>query len=390
MLYSIQSTALTIDWSGFARVDGYYHKDDQSQHYGNTHLVLKPELQAMDGLSVVTRFDLNSFSKHSDITKDFLLSNLLSEQKGYSFINSKDSGSNSLSSLFFNISQLYIDYKMDFFQLRVGKAPYHFGLGTTYSAETDPLDYWVSSFYQVAVYFEQAQFYLQPAILHLGHLKNSKEFAAILQAGMESDKWKVEFLYHHWLNSSDIENSTSSLKDHTKDSFFEIFGTYKEGFLNNKMSVVYSLKDSDAIAVAYEGELKLPVQLSPVLRLKTGYVPSSISFHPNYHTALVLWHHVVPGVSGGDSYNAIPAGQLNDVVYFTPNASFNFVDKFLTATPSATAFYKLSDKSLHYELDLKATYQIEERFFIQAEGSLLNSGKSKWDYALSARAAVTF
>lgn len=391
-LFPIPSWSLTIDWEGFSRVEAYYSKDENKNYYGNLHFVLKPEIQVIDGLSVFFRADLYSFEKDRDVLNLLLSQQSIQQQTGYVFLNNNKDLQAQASSLFLNLSQVYIQYKTDILKLKIGRAPYHFGLGLTYSAKTNPFNHWVSVLNQATLYFEYFQFYFQPSVFYT----SSSQFAAVLQGGIASDNWKVEALYHHGLSvdgkitpvdetTNTVVNSTDVTKS-SRSTFLEVFGTHKKSIIENKLSVIYSFKDSADVALAYEGILELPINLSPQLELKAGYVPADLSFHPNYDVALLLWNRLV---TTADKTSNIAQGKISDVAYFSPRISFKAQNDTLKITPIISVDYRLSNKTFHYELDIQAIYKLERKFSVLLQGGLLKSA-DKINYGLLAQAAVTF
>ncbi len=388
--------SLTLDWKGFSRTEVYYENsrpiirdktlsktevhygvNPEKFYYGNFHLVLKPEIRVIDGLSVFSRLDLHPFSPS-------VYSSSNRRQTGVVFLNSIESSKSTEESnlLFLNLSQIYVTYKTEFFKLKLGKAPYHFGLGVTYSAETSPFDHWISTFNQMALYFEYSHFYLQPSVF-----LDDGETISINQIGMQGDKWNVEALVQYNLTE--------------EESFIEAFGTYKEGSVDTKLSVSYFFadnedKDNEELAVVFEGGIDLPIRLSPRFELKGGYASEWFRIHPNYNVALLLGNRVInlretkKTQLSDDDELAIAEGRIHDVAYLSPRISFHFLQDTLKITPIVSLDYKLSDEKLRYELDLQAHYKLEENFSVLIQGGVLRVLEKNYIYGFLAQAAVTF
>lgn len=384
--YPLSSVALTFDWSGFARTEVHYSQSkDQKLYFSNIHFILKPKLQVLDGLDVFTRIDLHPYIKDENKLNPF--SNLVDSpelypQIGFTILHSDNSQKSALDSLFLNITQLYIQYKTDFFSLRLGRAPYHFGLGVTYSAETNPLDYWSSTFNQISLYLEHSIFYAQPSLLH-----SSQNLAATLQAGLKKDKWTVEALYHYPLNSLlKKEDSATTQETPTppidnlsqRDSFVEVFATYNESSFNSKASITYYLKETADIAFAYAGSVKLPIYFSPSLNLNLAYASKNLSFNPNYERFRISNHNQSSSLEG-----------IKDLLYISPSLTFAVLENTLKATPIFSVYRQLTEKNMYYELDLQVVYQPKEKLSFFFQGGILKR-LDKLHYALSAQAVVAF
>ncbi len=373
-LFVVQPTwSLTLDWKGFSRTEVYYEASSETSYYGNFHLILKPEIQVVDGLSVFSRLDLYSFDE------SFKQSYLLGErQTGVIFSKGIKSSEEKLKPLFLNLSQIYITYETEFFKLKLGRAPYHFGLGITYSAETSPFDHWISTFNQLAFYFEYSSFYVQPSIF----LTSDKDALSVNQIGLQGDNWNIETLIRYSLKSSKF--------------FIETFGAYKDNFVDTKLSLSYFSEDEDQLklAVIFEGGVDLPIGLSPRFEVKSGYVSKEFFVHPNYDVALLLGNrltHPVVATQSESTLNEliIAEGRISDKAYVSPRLSFSFLQDTLKITPIVSVDYILSLKKLHYEFDLQAHYNLEENFSILIQGGVLPSAEKIY-YGLLAQAAVTF
>ena len=357
------SWSLTLDWQGFSRTELYYEASPEASYYGGIHLVLKPEIQVVDSLSIFSRLDLYPLESSYDLEN---------RQTGFIFLNSfKDSGEfDKLSPLFFNLSQIYLIYRSDYFQMKLGRAPYHFGLGVTYSAETSPFDHWISTFNQLAFYFEYSLFYFEPSLWLKG-----KDLLSVNQIGLRLENWDIGALIRY---------------DVLKSQFFlETLGRYKADSLEAHLSFSY-LSESN-LALIFEGGMDLPIGLVPRLELKTGYISKDFFVHPNYDVALLLGNrsmNLLPLETASNPLR-IDEGRMNDSAYLSPRVTFNFLKNSLKLTPVVTLDYKLSEKILNYELDLNMHYQLEDNFSVSIQAGMLLAAKKSY-YGLLTQAAVTF
>ena len=382
--------AVTFDWQGFSRVEFYHSQTPKDKfNYGNFHTVLKPRIQVVDGLSVYGRLDLFPLKHMLTETEAFtkLEGSFAERQTGLVFVqNSKMlSLKKEDTLLMLSLSQFYFTYETDFFKFQLGKAPYHFGLGVTHSAETDAFDHWITHLDQVSAYFEYFQFYVQPLVYRWG----SKLYASV-QGGMTQENWGVEAFYRY-----DVD---------TSETFAEVFGRYNHPLFDGRLSVSYFFEEALKLGVAFEGAAFLPHPF-PQLEIKAGYASEGFYFHPNYDVALLLWNrqtHVSSAhpkdkqdelksllVSFLDMGEEIVAGRVNGVAYFSPRVSFSFVDDSVQVQPVVSVGYDLTDNDLYYEADLNLKYSLENNFSVSLQGGALY-GDGEIFYGVLSQATVTF
>ena len=247
--------AVSLDWSGWTRLEAYYQHEDN--YYGNFHFVLKPDLFITDNLSFKARLDLLPFLEDKKWTENLQLLESSYRQTGYVFLY-KEKGKKKQSDFplaFILPSQFYLDYQEEFFKVRLGRAPYHFGLGNTYSATNDPFSHWISLYNQVSLHIEHSLFYLQPSLLHEPSLDSLKgHFFIALQAGISKEDWGLAGLYRY-----DFENS-----------FIELFGKYKKSSWDLKAASSYLFKSGKNFSLLLEAKTKWHLQIPISFELKAG------------------------------------------------------------------------------------------------------------------------
>lgn len=359
-----------MDWSGFIRGEFQYQEWDSM--YGEYNLVLQPEVQVLDRLSV--RSSLELFLPFHD--ESLPRTPFLNRRAGVIFFKRPYLNNDSEDfSVLFHMSQLYINYESEFFSLRMGKAPYHFGLGLVYNEGRDPFDYWFSAFNQVSLRFEHEGLYVQPAVIH-----DQDESVALLQAGLSGSKWSLEGLYAY----------TQSHQD-----FAEFYGEYFKKNWDIKTSVSYIFEDQLSMGVATELGLNLKTAIPSRVLVKTG-VAQRFSFHPNYEVAFLLWNQFISTEEdevASEEVNLqevnLQSGRISNLFYFNPSWNFNLLEGRLNLIPSFTFGSFLFHEEKNYELDINAKYFISKNFSISFLGGIIHRDK-KVDYGLLGQAAVTF
>ena len=371
------SWSLSFDWSGWTRLSSYYQWP--AGYYGHFHFVLNSDISISDNLSFKSRWDLFPFLKDKSLAENYLSFETAHRQTGYVFLY-KEKGKKSSPKLplaFVLPTQFYLDYQEEFFKVRLGRAPYHFGLGTTYSARSNPFDEWMSLYNQLALYMEYEFFYIQPGLIldREGFFSEENRILAILQAGIQRADWSLSALVQ------------SSFK---KDSFVELFAEYRKSSWDLKASSSYAFKPGTHFSLAFEGAIDLPIPIPTQLELKAGGITGDLAFHPNYDLALLFWNR---WMSEGDSTEKgypyqIAKGQAQNGVYFSPRMIFSIPQTDLQIQPLFLLARDFEDKKFSYEMDLIARYKWADNLFFSLTAGALYT--KKLSLALSAQTAASF
>ena len=363
-LFSFSAWSLHFNWSGWTRFEGYYQKSTNENYYGSYHFVLSPNIHVTDGLIVKGRLDVRLFGDSSASLPFYRQRGLILASSGADSLKKLD-----WEALFLNPSQVYIDYETEFLTVRLGRAPYHFGLGTIYSASENPFQHWMSVYNQASFYLEYSQFYFQPAFL------NDKETNRFLaQAGWLHEDWKLEAFYQH---------------DFEKDSLIQFYGQYGQPNWEIKSSLSYLLKEKTNGAIAIEASTDLPRSFPFKLEMKAGGAFGEFLFHPNYDVSLLFWNRLITEPADSDSELKIAEGQIQKGLYFSPRILISLFNENLKVRPIVLLARSLEKKDFHYELDLEAMYRLDKNLFFSVIGGALYSDK-KSHFAFLAQAAVSF
>lgn len=362
--------SLNLDWSGWSRVEAYYQHVKKQNYYANYHLVLQPKILVVDGLKLTGRLELQPLgeSLFPPLEKG--------RQTGPVFIYAEDSKKRNLEfpSLFLSLSQFYLDYHSEFFKIRLGRAPYHFGMGINHFASTDPFQHWLSVYNQADMYLEYSYFYFQPAILH----QQGEGLFGLARAGLSQEDWQISALYQH------------SFKD---SSFVEAFGEYQYDNWEVQASASYVLEEENSILLALETRFEFSTKIPVQLEIKSGGAFGQSQFHPNYNVALLFWNRKmnIPNSPEElpDSNFQIANGQIQNGIYFSSSLIFSCTQEGrLKLKPLLLLAQDWQANTLNYELDIEGMYQWDDSIFVVLKGGVLYDEKPHW--ALLAQAAVSF
>lgn len=377
LVFSFSVKAVTVDWSGWSRGEIYSQGD--AQFHGTFYLALKPTVQVIDGLTVSARLDATHRQRADEFFKEshWLFSD--PEPQGGLFLLHSEKSLETDWSFFqhhISLSQFYITWQGEFARFQLGKAPYHFGMGLTYSADNPSLANWASHITWLSLYLKYSRFYLQPAVV----VREEHRLSPLLTGGVSGESWKVEGLYRH-----------------EKFHRMEIFGQYKKDFWDAKLSVNYGFSEA-YLAAALEAGANLWFLFKPRVELKTGYASKNFYFHPNYNVGLFLWNYLMSDSpcsmgrdtgDGGSSFLWVENGCVNDVVYFAPRLIFSFLEGNLKAAPQFIAGWQVSEERFDYELNLELRYNLETFLTLRTQGGLFYE-KEKVNFGFLAQAAVEF
>ena len=362
--FAFPSWSLYFDSSGWAKFETYLQNSKDTDYYGSYNFVFNPKIHIKDGLMLKARLDLKLQGSPSPSLPFY-------RQRGLILASSGKSNKEKLDweALFLNPSQFYIDYEAELLTVRLGRAPYHFGLGTLYYASENPFLYWMSVYNQLSLYMEYARFYFQPSFL------NDKETNRFLaQAGWLHEDWRLEAFYQY---------------DFKKDSLLQFYAQYEQPQWEIKSSFSYVLKEETNGAIAIEASTALPKFFPFKLELKAGGAFGDFLFHPNYNVALLFWNRLFPEAKEANAELKIAEGQVQKGLYFSPRILFSFFNESLKVRPIIFLAHSLEKKDFHQELDLEALYRLGENLFFSVIGAALYSEK-KSHFAFMAQAAVSF
>ena len=375
--YPFKTEATYISWSGSGRLEAFYHSE--KTYYSDLFFILNSHLYIQDNLSIHARFDLKGLPSSSP-WEGLVENSSLLKQGGYVFLDSK----NSSSFPFFLPTQFYLDYASDFLKIRVGRAPYHFALGTTYYASDNPLDRWMTVQDQISIYMIYENFYVQPAVFY-NSSPSDKHATALLEGGIDQEKWNLAFLYEY-----KFKKETTPLA--------EIYGKYEKNRLSLSSAVSYLFNSENSFALALEALYDWPLSIPLELGLKAGALNNKSQFHPQYHLTLFPQDYFAQNQSEGNKQNPSDntpqkttelKSSLQNSLYVSPSVSVSFFKESLKLKPQFLFAYPLTQKaSLRSDLYLEGFYQAQENILFRLQGGLIY--QKKWSFSLLAQTAVNF
>ena len=372
--YLSKAGAVHLSWSGSGRLETFFK--DENNYYAHFFFAFNPKLHINDSLSFQIRNDILGLEKDS-YWENLLRNPGLFHQNGYAFLYQGSTGSSKLRLPFIQPSQFYLDYKSEFFKVRIGRAPYHFGLGTSYFATNSPFDLWMSVPDQVSVFMIYENLYLQPSLFYKT-TTDKNTASALLQGGIDQDNWKAELLYEYKM-------------DKDSRSFAEVYGEYEEKNWSIKSSLSYLFRSENSFALALEALYNVSKFKTPIsLEFKAGVLNKEAQFHPQYNLSLFLQNRWVmrKDLSTEDESHQMDFDQIQNSVYFSPSFSVSFFEESLKLQPRVLLFHSFKNNQSRYDLDVSGTYKIKDNLFFNIQAGA--AYQKKWNLGLLAQAAVSF
>ena len=331
-------------------------------HHSLLRFVLKPRLSVLDDLSISARFDIDSHSQ----SKNFLKSGIEQQASAFLFYENEQSIYKKFPSLI--LSELFLEFKQEFFQVQLGKMPYHFGLGLTYFDDVNSLSNWNSYLTGVSLSVNYENLHLQPRLFIE---ENFSELTSLLQAGIDLGSWSVEAFYQYAFSD--------------QSSQAEVFGKWSKDSWLAQASVAYVFQPEVAFALALDLEAELPLDIPSEFALKLGFASEKFAMHPNYDLGLLFWNYRTSS-SKGPLF--VEEGRLKDVTYASPSLVFGFFGESLVLKPLLLFSLQNQTKKINYELNLQATYYFREVLSLNV---ILGTGfEGKKDYGILTQVAMGF
>lgn len=448
-LITSSAQAMTLDWTGGYRIEWTevdapsLGSPTQRKAYGLNSLYLSPKIIAADGVNIVSRFDIltNTLYPNSQMGEIWGMN---TRTDGVATAENQGTGS-------LRVSQLYLNVNQEYGALIVGRAPFEFGLGMTYSAGRGAFDHFYDTRDMVAYKIVVGDWFLMP---QLGR-KQASDFG---QGGTISTMG-IQAQYENLENKSLIGVYVESVKgskevlDYTPGQIaaynatgpavsgfdlqrtnfvlgrgFDSFGFKLEaGFQSGQTGLTATNGDVKLNGYGIAAELYFPRAESKWdYTLKMGMATGddtgsaefgAFAFNRNYDVAMLMFNHRL-GQEDFLNTNVIKDGNLSlgnsaddeaisNAMYLSPTVGYKWNDR--VDLRNTLVYGQLlnvvqnsvdSSKALGLEWDIEVVYRPTERIqWVNQLGFLFpgeafkngTSGyENKFTYGFASKAAISF
>ena len=375
----IFSGAFQLDWSGYYLSRIQHTRDLEEEKYNNSveqHLRMDSVARVSDGLQLNLRFFLGSSEKAS-----------LGMAHIKNFISYSD-----IQDITLNPVHFYSQYNTEFMQLSIGRMPFHFGLGLTYSVG----DHFAEPVYNnrdgVSIRLEYDNFYIKPYGLVYSKeningqdIGTGNDFAVALEAGYSSKDMSLGILHKTAIMNSNNDLTSFSNSPYRPDSTTNIFVEYTHSDLS--VSAEWgSQKEWSQYAVVLQADWKTPFD-SVVLGVAGAYVTEEYETQPNWNPSFILWDYFYLVV--GNTVENHTWG-LNDAVVFSPSVKIEIKEN----VDLSLAYVWMTDRSnmtiKNNELRAAMTYDSQKGFVWANEAGfiLMENSNQESNNRLSVRSSA--
>jgi hypothetical protein len=390
----LNSAYADIEWSGVYRFEGNFIKNPElgsrgkELSYGLQHLVLRPKIQAGDGLTIYGQFNIfNDETDYPNSQMGQIWGSGVRSAAEDRTATASSVNSNSLSQTqkaeTIKVSQLYLTLSQEYGQLLVGRAPLHFGLGMTHNAGRGLFDHWYDSRDMVAYKFILGSMWVMPMFGKPaeGSLHESDDVSDyMIQMQYENPETDLELgvFYQMRRGGDQASDAPSPAGTDPAGSVLGGAGATNTGSIDMKQVSLYALRDSANLRLGVEatfqsgesgvvttggdnvawggfgiaGELDYRPEASAwKWSLKAGTASGDdpatdakfegFIFDRNYDVAMLMFNHPLgqndffrSRLLTGDvrdtdgNINKADVEAISNVVYISPNAKYVFNDRW--------------------------------------------------------------
>ena len=451
ILFPALASAFQLDWSGYYRARATYlrglgdeggmtFKENKTKQmlYGRQYAAFNSTARISDGLSLQANFLLSGFdfSTHNQADKKEIAKHKHPHQA--MFLNSSRYKSNvdsrKMQDVRFLPTHFYTTYSNEFLQVDMGRQPFGFGLGITYSEGMDPLLPMYDVRDAVAVKIQYESFYVKPYAM----IYNQDEFSGYgasfaVAGGYKTDNITAELLYksksyavgvkeeetpmptpsvpplvpqtaapgsvvpggtEQQAQNNKEEDPVFKSKPILEGSTLNVYGKYKEGPLT--AAVEWGFMDNDMKKSAGFASFSWKTDFyNTSLNLIGGYISGHYDLNLNYDWTLLLSTYLYPLTetehpSKSRQKTASTGGFPTNCFVLTPYISFDLTDKH-----QVLVFHVwVSDQdALNFksnDVGVVTTHKLAEGFkWVNTVGAVLK-GASVSDFLVQTSAVVTF
>lgn len=459
-LFSANLYAGDFEWSGIYRIEGYhlsnseFNSNNSEKSFGLHHLSLMPKIEAADGITIRSRFELFNNSSNPNSQMGAIFGTGVGDTGTHTTVDNSNTLSQNQAMSDIKISQLYLTMVQEFGAFVAGRVPLHFGLGMTHNAGKALFDHWMDTRDLVGYKVVMGNLFFLPMYGKVNEktLQSSDDITDImLQVQHENPETGTEMGIFYQARSGNASALALDAPITTIGGAGAVAG--------NKLGItsvnVYGLKNSASsrmgleaswqegktgvrtstgrdvllsaygLAVEYEAR---PQDSKYVLGINAGYASGDdpntddkfegFIFDRNYDVAFMMFNFALgqanflrtETVTGGTWNTALQDADvdaISNTYYFSPYITYKWSDKWDLNAALTMGWLQTSplagidvDKSLGYELDLAFNFSpnknikwVNQVGFL-FPGTAFEGGSNKYDtkfgYGLVTKAAISF
>ena len=404
--FPVLAGAFQLDWSGDYKARAAYARGEMTLKsnekdnnkapfgfYGRQQLVLNSKALVSDGLSVQTNFLLGSATSLSKNKADEKDATKHTHPHQTTFTGSSRNQARVQSSALQDIllvpTHFYVTYSNEFLQMDMGRQPFSFGIGLTYSDGVGPFFFPVYDVRDaVSVKVQYEPFYVKPYFI----IHNQDEFsgtgvAFAAAAGYETDNITAEVLYkskNYVMQKT--ENPDFKSKPLIDEQTLNVHGKYKEGPLTAQVEWGFMANDMKKSAALGTVSWKTDFY-NTSFNVIGGYI-SDYDMNPNvdYTGLLSGYHYHINDISKPEDVGLFP----RNVFVVAPYVTFDLTEKHSVLVLHAW----LSDQDTlnlkAHDLGVVATHKIKKNFSWSNTFIGLMQGFGISDFYLRTQAVLSF
>ena len=419
-----------FQWSGTYRVEGYdirnssLNKSSQQKTFGLHHLILRPRIEAADGVTIRSRFDL--FNNGTNLPSN-QLGTVWGHGVGTGTPSSADNSNVASQAQMpenLQVTELYLTLIQEFGSLVVGRVPLHFGLGMVHNAGKGEFDHWLDNRDLVGYKIVMGNLSVLPMYGKVSEGtrldKNDDVTDVMIQVQYENLESGVEGGFFYQTRTATSGNDPALIDPDSNGSELYVGGPNpRTGKLNTTSYSLYGQKSTRTFRIGLEaswneGNLGIVTaqgqeveQNSYGIAFEVDYKPENSKwsyniksgmasgddpntqdkfegfiFDRNYDVAFLLFNHTLGNrnffrteMIGTDrtdtvetSHNQPDIEALSNVMYFSPGMSYQWNEKWILQAQLTMGWLQVdpiangnTSTDLGYELDFGFNFKPNKR-----------------------------
>lgn len=446
-LISTSANAMSLDWNGGYRFE-WTEVDRPTlgtpggrKAYGLNSLYLSPKIIAADGVNVISRFDILTSAEYPN--------SQMGEIWGLNTNTNGAAASENQGAGDLNVTQLYLNVNQEYGSLIVGRAPFEFGLGMTYSAGNGAFDHFYDTRDMVAYKFIVGDWFLMPMLgrkqsTNFGQGGTITTMGAHLQYDSEANRTQLGVMVENTRGAKqvlgykdaadyggDAVNNDMSVQ-RTNFMFgraFDSFGFKLEaGFASGETGITSGIDSVKMNGYGIATEFYIPRTESKWdWKLKAGMATGddgsssdfgTFSFNRNYDVAMLMFNHrlgqrdflgtnYMKDTTNLSVSNSADDEAISNAMYVAPSVGYTWNEK--VEVRNTLIYGQLlnvlqnsvdSSKDLGLEWDIEVIYKPSDRIQWVNQIGLLSPGaafkngsenlENSFNYGFASKAAISF